>query len=393
MKASILAIGTELTTGQITNRNASWISERLVNLGIEVVLHETVADDREMIARALDRCSEVGGLVFVTGGLGPTTDDFTREVIAKWLKKSLEFYEPSWTKITTRLSRLGIPVAESNRQQCFFPQGAQVIVNREGTADAFSAENGATRLWVLPGPPREVTSAWETIEAELKNLFPAAKPLKLLTWQCIGKSEAELGELTERALKGSGLAIGYRAHRPYVEIKVWCPENDIKNHAQYFETLERAIGPWIATKQGADLAAILLGRLERAQEVEIFDAATGGILAERIGNLLRKTLNAPLEEESDRTTVSMAIEWNTPSDPKAWVENTLSSADHEALTLALAGFKPNGEWEIGMLAEGSVRIETLQSPYTAPELLDRSQRYTAELALLRWSEWLRVKEQ
>src|SRR2546423_11411812 len=123
-RASVLAIGTELTTGQITNRNAPWISERLVQLGVEVVLHETVADDRSAIEAALNRCSQVSRLIFVTGGLGPTTDDFTRECIAQWAGRKLHFYEESWKKIVTRLSRLGIPVAEANRQQCFLPHGS-----------------------------------------------------------------------------------------------------------------------------------------------------------------------------------------------------------------------------------------------------------------------------
>src|SRR4051812_12548700 len=115
-KASILAVGTELTSGQITNRNAAWISEKLVDLGIHVVLHETVADDRPMIRGALDRCAQVSQLIFVTGGLGPTTDDFTREVIADWLGQKLEFHEDAWQKILTRLGVYGIPIAESNRQ-------------------------------------------------------------------------------------------------------------------------------------------------------------------------------------------------------------------------------------------------------------------------------------
>src|SRR4051794_23818144 len=102
-KASILAIGTELTTGQITNRNAAWISEQLVNLGAEVVLHEVVADEHQHIREALERCGKVSQLVFVTGGLGPTSDDFTRNVVAEWLGQPLEFDDPSWKRIVSRL--------------------------------------------------------------------------------------------------------------------------------------------------------------------------------------------------------------------------------------------------------------------------------------------------
>jgi nicotinamide-nucleotide amidase len=389
LKASILAIGTELTSGQITNRNAAWISERLVDLGVETVLHETVADDRAMIRVALDRCREVSQLVFVTGGLGPTTDDFTREVIADWLDKPLQFYEPSWKKIQERLTRFGIRVAESNRQQCFYPEGAQVIVNAQGTADAFTAplslSSGEGQLWVLPGPPREVEAVWtEAIEAQVRARAPHLKPLKLLTWQCIGKSEAELGEITERALAGSGLQTGYRAHRPYVEIKVWCTDEDMRTQAAALEALDQAITPWVATRQGADLAARLLRLAAYADEIEVADACSGGVLAERLGALLRE----PQYEEQAAATILMT-EWLSPEDPLAWVEQALEDADASTLTLVIAGFTNDGEWAIGLRSEGGApRTESSRTPYRGTELMDRSRRYAVELALKRWCEWL-----
>lgn len=162
-KASILAIGTELTTGQTTNRNAAWISSQLDSLHIETVVHITVADNHARIKEALEHCARVSQLIFVTGGLGPTTDDFTREVIASWLEKKLIFNEASWQRILNRLTGVGIPVAPSNRQQCFFPEGCEIIPNPDGTASAFSALFGqdSQAIWVLPGPPREVSAVWK----------------------------------------------------------------------------------------------------------------------------------------------------------------------------------------------------------------------------------------
>lgn len=383
--ASILAIGTELTTGQITNRNAAWISSKLTDFGVETVLHETVADDRAMILSALDRCRQVSSLIFVTGGLGPTTDDFTREVIADWLRKPLKFYEPSWTKIQARLTRFGIPVAESNRQQCFYPEGAQVIPNEQGTADAFTSPLESGQLWVLPGPPREVESVWNAaIQSQVHAQVPHLKPLHLLTWQCIGKSEAELGEITERALAGSGLPTGYRAHRPYVEVKVWCTDEDMRMKSAALEALDRAIAPWVATKQGADLAARLLNLCAGTEELEIADSLSGGILAERIGVLLREPTYSTRAD-----AVIISTEWLVPANPLSWVEQALSDADPTTTTLAIAGFTSSGEWALGLSQEGGAkRAESLRTPYRGAELLDRSRRYAVELALKRWSEWL-----
>jgi molybdopterin-biosynthesis enzyme MoeA-like protein len=355
-------------------------------------VHETVADDREMIRMALDHCKHLSGLIFVTGGLGPTTDDFTRDVIADWLGKPLRFHEPSWLKIHERLSRLGVPVAESNRQQAFYPETAEVIVNDQGTADAFlvrlepAPKGGGHLLAVLPGPPREVEYVWKNgIESQVRARVPHLKPLKLLSWQCIGKSEAELGELTERALAGSGLKTGYRAHRPYVEIKVWCTDEDIRSKAQYLEALERAIRPWVAARQGEDLGAILLGHLARSEEVEIADSCSGGILAERLGALLREP-----ERIAQVDSVILTTEWMVPHSPEQWVRQVLSEADPTTLTLAIAGFNEAGEWAFG-LREGTLNhVEANQSPYRHAELKDRARRYAVEFALKRWCEWLQT---
>jgi molybdopterin-biosynthesis enzyme MoeA-like protein len=360
-----------------------------VDFGVEVLLHETVPDDRELILEALTRCSKLGGLVFVTGGLGPTTDDFTREVIATFTGKPLEFHPPSWDHITSRLGRLGIPIAESNKQQCYFPKGSDVIRNLEGTANAFTLELGENQLWILPGPPREIASVWDTevsfqVQTRLRKRAPEVRPLKLRTWQCLGKSEAELGEITERALQGSGLAIGYRAHRPFVEIKVWCPEAELENHASDFAKLESAIKPWLATKNGEDLGARFIAAAAHFDEIEILDGATGGILLERVATLLR--LQNELSEK-----VTLACEFQAPAnaaESERWVSATIEQDDGEIAAFTVAGFAPDGSFHVGMRAGHIKRVEKLVSPFTRPELRDRAQRLATELALKKWSEWL-----
>lgn len=136
MKASLIAVGTELTTGQIFNKNGSWLSQRLKNLGVEVTCHLVVPDDKAEMLRAMDFCSN-SDLVFVTGGLGPTSDDFTRDVIAEKAKAKLIFDESSWKHVTDRLTSRGYTVKEIQRQQCFFPEGSTILQNSQGTANGF----------------------------------------------------------------------------------------------------------------------------------------------------------------------------------------------------------------------------------------------------------------
>jgi nicotinamide-nucleotide amidase len=410
-RAAILAVGTEITSGQIVNGNAAWIARRIVDLGAEVVLHETVPDDRPMIRAALDRSSEAARLVVVTGGLGPTTDDFTREALAEWAGLPLEFHEPSWKKIEERLGRLGIPVAPSNRQQCFFPRGSQVLPNAQGTADGFHFTKDGTNLWVLPGPPAEIASIWEgeraspapapelapslAIDVMIRHLLPPdLKRLRLFTWDCLGKSESELGELVEEALKGSGFQTGYRVHRPYVEVKVWISGNsqaEFDNARPWIARLETAIKPWLVGRQGEDIGSHWFARLrdqggaqgQYDAEIEILDACTGGLLADRVGALLRKPENRILAP-----SIALATEWDYPHSPESWVESALSQANEESFTFAIAGMTAQGEWALGLRQGSRLFQEKLKSPWRHIDMLERARSFAVETAIGKWTEWL-----
>jgi molybdenum cofactor synthesis domain-containing protein len=389
-RASILAVGTELTTGQITNRNAATISERLVQLGIEVVLHETVPDDRDAIKQALERCWATSRLVFVCGGLGPTTDDFTRDVIADWLKCPLEYYEPSWIKIQERLKKFGIPVAPSNEQQAYYPQGADVLKNAQGTADGFSCriqrDQNMGRMWVLPGPPREIDAIWQDndLTALIKKELPEGiEPLKLFTWECLGKSEAELGEITEAAIQGSGLQTGYRAHRPYVEVKLWVPESKISENQTWIDKLDAAIATWTVARNGEDLGKQLVALLKRAEAIDIVDSCSAGFLMERLGPIFRSE-----EGQEVAKNLTVAMEWQSTESPGAWISKVLSEADDSVLTLAIAGITPTGEWAMGLRENGRSLQKVLQSPWKDAALMERSRTYIVEFALKKWRDWL-----
>jgi molybdenum cofactor synthesis domain-containing protein len=393
--AAVLAVGTEVVSGQIVNGNAAKLSQLLSHAGAEVVLHETVADERAAITEALERCSRVAGLVVVTGGLGPTTDDFTRDVIADWAGLTLEFHEPSWEKIVDRLERRGVAVAPSNRQQCYFPRGAQVLVNPDGTADGFYFKKDATHLWALPGPPNEIDAIWNggaDLGAMVRSALPADRPrLRLFTWDCLGKSEAELGEIVEKALDGSGLQTGYRLHRPYIEVKVWVKDDAmaISEVQPWFARLETAIAPWLGSRTGEDIGANCLHRImyrikNTAADVEIYDACTAGLLTERIGALLRRPENRDFAEN-----VTMAIEWKTVLTPEEYIAATLEAAEEGVLTLTLAGITSSGEWAIGMKSGDRMHQEKMKSPYRSPAFIDdRLRSYIVEIALKKWSEWI-----
>ncbi len=311
--ASILAVGTEVTSGQITNRNAAWLAQKLEDQGVHAPFHLTVPDDRAQIRDALELCAQRSDWIFVTGGLGPTTDDFTREVISNFVDEPLEFHEASWHRIQDRLSRAGIRVAESNRQQCYYPHGSQVLTNPAGTANGFKSSwktsSRSGLLFVLPGPPREITAVWEEgLAKELIALLPARSPTRLMTWQCLGKSEAELGEIVESAVKGASLKTGYRVHRPYVEVKIWADEPLSASAQAGLEKLEEAIAPWMLVRGDTDLAQAFLECAKQLQALDwhFWDGSTQGILVERFAGALRKTDSSSLSVHASLSPSSHA---------------------------------------------------------------------------------------
>ncbi len=384
-RARILAIGTELTQGQITNRNAVWISERLTNLGIEVTAHVTVPDDHALIRAALDEAAAASEILFVTGGLGPTTDDFTRDVLAAWIGSELRFHEASWTKIVRRLSERGIEVAPSNRIQCFYPDGAIILENLEGTADGFRFRRitgeHATEVVVLPGPPREGQYLWERfIGTWLIETFPAAAPADLETWSCVGKSESSLGEVVEAAVAGFGVTTGYRASVPYVEVKIWIPKDLARERRlALLARLNQELAPYSVARNGEDLAERLLATLTRTtgnEGLTFIDLGSAGRLTERLLGALRKDFGRNL-----RARTELLSRLPAAGSPEAGPEGL-----PETLNEWIFALYPDGA--VALVGPKGRRAQPLPNPYPSPALADRLGGYRGEMALKVWNEML-----
>ncbi len=384
IRAATLAIGTELAQGQITNRNATWIGERLTSLGYQVVHHWIVPDDRSEIETALEYLAARCELLVVTGGLGPTTDDFTRECVAKWMGAKLEFREESWLRLRARLESRKIEVAESNRVQCFFPTGTTVLENGEGTADGFTfchvhrQSHQSTQVLVLPGPPREGQHLWDRFAASwLHDVFGELPRGRLHRWNCLGKSESSLGEIVENAVQGYGVQTGYRASVPYVEVKIWIPpEYPADRELEVLARLESAIGAYSVVKNGGDLAQNFLAALADAPSplpIHIFDFGTNGILTERIVEALKSPLGRELQ-------------------PRIRISTHYSHEESAALFPGVPGETSFGLFsggEILVLGPYGRTVGNLPTPYSAPEMKERLRRFHTEMALRAWTETLR----
>lgn len=314
---SILTIGTEVVEGEIVNANAATLATLLVDFGYTIQRHLTVADERDHILQAITESAKDSDILIITGGLGPTKDDFTRDIIAKWCDLPMSFDEPSWLKIVERLKSLGVKVAESNRQQCFFPKGAQILSNPVGTAQGFRIEHHpsdahAIDIIALPGPPHEIQAILKSgLSSILDSKKPKQRPNTLHVWRCMGVSESQLGEIVEEALEGTGFITGYRPHIPYVDVKVWTPTSLNQQHPA-FQKLEHAISTWLISRGSEDLVLNGVKKLlSLSQSCTIIDNVTCGKIAERLSNFTNRDLTHDIPKTPLRIITNFNSSLNT----------------------------------------------------------------------------------
>ena len=181
MDAEVISIGDELTSGQRLDTNTQWLSERLGEVGIRVLYHTTVADDLAANVRVFREAAQRADVVVASGGLGPTADDLTREVLAQLTGTELVLREDVVEQIRDLFARFGRTMPERNTVQALFPAGSRMIPNPTGTAPGIALEVPRTsrtpcRVYAMPGVPSEMFRMWaDTVGPELATLSGAPK--------------------------------------------------------------------------------------------------------------------------------------------------------------------------------------------------------------------------
>lgn len=192
MNAEILSVGTEILLGDIVNTNAQYLSERFANLGINIFYQTVVGDNEDRLYNTYSRAFEKSDIVIVTGGLGPTEDDLTKEVGAKYFNKKLILDEQSMELLNKRFELMGIEATKNNIKQAYFPEGSKIIKNDNGTAPGCIIEENNKVLIMLPGPPKEMKPMFENyIVPYLKSKQDSVLVSKVLRVSSIGESKME----------------------------------------------------------------------------------------------------------------------------------------------------------------------------------------------------------
>jgi nicotinamide-nucleotide amidase len=227
MHAEVIAIGDELTTGQRLDTNSQWISTELGLLGIPVTFHTTVCDTLEAGIEAFRQAARRCDLVVATGGLGPTADDLTRDVLAAVAGQPLELSEPALVAVESRFARRGVAMPDSNRRQALFPRGSRIIPNPDGTAPGIDIDlprpDGRTsRVIALPGVPAEMKSMWGgTVAGALAAMLPDARVFVHRRIKCFGAGESAIeAMLPDMISRGRDPLVGITAHEATITLRI-----------------------------------------------------------------------------------------------------------------------------------------------------------------------------
>lgn len=284
MKAEIIAIGTEILLGEIVDTNSAYIARQLPELGIDLLYKSVVGDNRGRIVATFQRAWERSDLIFVTGGLGPTDDDMTREGICDLLGETPHVDPELEARLRAFFAGRGSPMPESNLKQAWLIPSARSVPNPRGTAPGWWVERDGRVIVMMPGVPPEMERMWTSeIRPELGRR-PTGEVLVTRTIKTVGIGEGTVDEMARPLYATPGVGIGTYARADGVQLRVGAKaatrEEAWKLILPVEAELDRIFGSAIWGKDDETLEGYLTDRLsERGQTLSVMESCTGGLLS------------------------------------------------------------------------------------------------------------------
>jgi nicotinamide-nucleotide amidase len=292
MKAEIISIGSEILRGQITDTNANFIAQKLAELSIDLNYISAVGDNQKMLLSLLKKALSRSNLIITTGGLGPTEDDITYQVIAKTLHLKL-IKSPEAEKNLKRILRsIKIKLSPSNLKQAYLPEGAKVIINKYGTAPAMILEKDNKILSSFPGVPYEMKKLIEeNLIPYLKEKFPPSVIKKSKTLKITGLGEASVNELIRNYInEQTNFSFGIYANPEDIQIQITTQAPTKKEVDQLLQfssnQLTKILGNYVYGTDQQSLEEVV-GNLLKAKNIKVAvaESCSGGMLGEMITNI------------------------------------------------------------------------------------------------------------
>lgn len=297
-RAAVLSVGSELLLGDLTDSNATWISARLRDRGVTVVHHVAVADDVAAIVDALRWLAGRADLVIVGGGLGPTSDDLTRDAVAAALGVDLEVREDLEAAIVARFAAMGRPMAQRNRRQAYVPRGARAALP-VGTAPAFAIDlavedgRGPVRVIALPGVPWELHEYWTTFVVPQLDELGVRGAIVTRVVHVSGRGESDVASVVEPLVaEEPDITLAFLAKQYGVQVRLTAsgndPEDAYRRAQPAVDRVVAALGAAVSGLDDDDLETTVVRLLaERGQRVATAESATGGSIAARLTRVPR----------------------------------------------------------------------------------------------------------
>lgn len=290
MSIALLSIGTELTRGEVTDANAPWFAAELTLLGFTVHSLECVADERDALASALRRLGEDHSMIFATGGLGPTSDDRTAEVVAEVVGAPLHCNEDALAAIRRRVEEREIPFSPGHEKQARLPEGSTALLNGCGTAPGFITRIGRSTAYFLPGVPAEAKQMFS--EHVVPRISAAAtKDSYQINLRTYGLGESALAEqLAGLDAQHPDVNLAYRADRPVVDVKILARSHNYAEARQRAEAVARDVRERLGAAvygEGDETLAMVAGRAVRSRgwRLGVAESCTGGLIAQQLTEL------------------------------------------------------------------------------------------------------------
>jgi nicotinamide-nucleotide amidase len=287
MKAEIISVGTEILLGDIVDTNSQYLAVRLAPLGIDLHYISKVGDNLDRLCEAIERALGRSDVVLITGGLGPTEDDLTREAIAQTLGEETRVDEETEQRLREMFATRGLTFPERNVKQAMLIPSARSIPNPRGTAPGWWVEKDGRCIVAMPGPPAELERMWEhEVQPRLARLG-GGEVIVSRTLKTIGIGEGHLDEMVSHLLKSENPTIGVYAKADGVHLRLTAKARAEEQARALIRPVEEELRSIIGEAVwGADDDTLeaAIGTLlnERALTLATMESCTGGLLASTI---------------------------------------------------------------------------------------------------------------
>jgi nicotinamide-nucleotide amidase len=290
MIAEILSTGDEIRSGALADTNSAWLAQKLEETGVDVLRHNSVGDDIDMIATVIREIGTRADIALVTGGLGPTTDDLTAEAAAEAAGVSLLPDAKALQSIEDYFASRSRPMPESNRKQAMIPQGAETLYNPVGTAPGFSLTVGKCRFFFMPGVPFEMRHMYENqVLPRIQTRMGPDRPCHITrTLSSFGMPESIVGELlADLPSLFPGIRLGLRAKFPEIQVKLYA----VDESAEKVNANLKAAEAWVLEKMGDKIFShteepieAIVGQMlrEKNATLAVAESCTGGLISSRM---------------------------------------------------------------------------------------------------------------